>query len=261
MKTPLDITSTANPKIKWLVSLHKHANRRREGIVVVEGAKEIGYALNAGLSLRELFVVPDIAIDMALPKAEQTFTISRACFEKAAYRANSDGLIGVLAMPRRSLSALKLSKQPFLIIVEAIEKPGNLGAIVRTADAVGADAVIVCDEHCDIFNPNAIRASVGTIFSTPVVAASNQDVATLLHERDIQPYAAAISKQAAVYTKANFTAPTALILGTEARGLSDFWLAAGKHIVIPMLGKNDSLNVSVAAGVLAYEVNRQRSQA
>ncbi|HEX6462108.1 MAG TPA: TrmH family RNA methyltransferase [Candidatus Saccharimonadales bacterium] len=256
---PLTITSPANPKIKWLVSLHKHANRRREGVVIVEGNKEINFALDAGLRLEELFIVKELSDNNLLPGAEKNFLISKTCFEKAAYRANSDGLIGIFAEPRRSLSSLQLSKAPFIIILEAVEKPGNLGAIIRTADGASADAVIVCDERCDIWNPNAIRASVGTIFSTPVFTATKEIVAAFLKEKSIQPFAAALTKNAIPYTSTSFKGPAAIIFGTEANGLSDFWLAHTTNIIIPMHGKNDSLNVSVAAGVLAYEVVRQRT--
>ncbi len=258
---PLVITSPANPKIKWLASLHKHTNRRREGVIIVEGVKEINFALKAGLQLDELFVASELANEAILPPAKRTFLISKACFEKAAYRSNTDGLIGIFAEPHRSLSSIQLNKPSFLIILEAVEKPGNLGAIVRTADGAGADAVIICEERCDVWNPNVIRASVGTVFSTPVVIASKETTVSFLNKNRVQPFSAALTKAAHIYTTVNFTNSTAIVLGTEADGLSNFWIEKTTNVIVPMHGKNDSLNVSVAAGILAYEVVRQRTEA
>jgi RNA methyltransferase, TrmH family len=253
------ITSTANPKIKWLASLHKSSVRREEKLVIVEGAKEIAFALENGLRPHSLFLTPELQPrTFTLPSIEPTYTISKSAFAKVAYRDNSDGVIGVFYEPMRNLENLALSKNPFLLVLEAIEKPGNLGAIVRTANGAGVDAVVICDERCDIWNPNAIRASVGTIFSTPVIKASNTMVLEFLKTQSITPYSAALTESATPYTNKDFTGPTALLLGTEADGLSSFWLQAAETIIIPMKGKNDSLNVSVAAGVLAYEVVRQR---
>jgi TrmH family RNA methyltransferase len=253
------ITSTANPKIKWLVSLHKSSVRRDEKLVIVEGAKEIRAALEAGLRPHSLFIAPELIGTIEPPFIEPTYTISKTCFARVAYRDTSDGLIGVFYEPLRALDSLTLSKKPFLIILEAVEKPGNLGAIVRTADSAGADAVIICDERCDIWNPNAIRASVGTMFSTQVVSASSQVVHTFLQDRKIPFYVAVLNEKSVNYTTKDFTKACALVLGTEADGLSDFWLKNSKPIIIPMHGTNDSLNVSVATGILAYEVVRQRS--
>lgn len=254
----LDITSPANPKIKWLASLHKPAYRRETKLIIVEGGKEVSAALNGGLMLHSLFHAPELGT--TIPTADRpALTISRACFEKVAYRKSSDGIIGVFHEPTISLKQASFGPHPFVIILEAVEKPGNLGAIIRTADGCGADAVIICDPRTDLWNPNTIRASLGTIFTTPVFAAPSSAVLAFLHTHHITPFAAALRDDALPYTEANFRQPVALVMGTEANGLSQFWLDAAQPIIIPMRGKNDSLNVSVATGVLAYEVIRQRA--
>lgn len=256
------ITSPSNPKVKWVKSLHKNSTRRSEGVFLVEGIKEIAYALDGGFVPHTFFMCPEIygEVDLGSQSLDlrNFYTVSKEVFEKITYRGSSDGLLGVFHTRERSLDELNLNENPFLIIVEAVEKPGNLGAIIRTADGAGADAVIVCDPKCDVFNPNVIRSSVGTLFSKQVVAANNSDVYDFLEKHEITAYGALLSKEAKPYTETDFSSPTALVLGTEHEGLSDFWQKRSQPIQIPMLGSNDSLNVSNAAAVLAYEVVRQR---
>lgn len=257
-----DITSPANPKIKWVQKLHKNSFRREQKVFLVEGAKEIAAAMDGGYQPHSLFICPEVYGD-APPKdkAPELYTISKDCFDKISYRSDSDGLIAVFHITNRSLDALNFGDNPFLLILEAVEKPGNLGAVIRTADACGADGVIVCDQKVDFFNPNVIRNSVGTLFTTQIVSASNEVVANFLEKHEISAYAAALTSSAKNYALERYTTPTALVLGTEHEGLSSFWLDRAKHIKIPMLGQNDSLNVSNAAAVLAYEVVRQRHEA
>lgn len=254
------ITSTFNPKIKWVKSLHKNSTRRKEGVFLVEGAKEIAYALDGGYLPHSLYICPEVYGE-DLPQQENTeiYSISKECYEKIAYRTGSDGLLAVFEAKQRSLDELNFSEIPYFIVVESVEKPGNLGAIIRTADGAGADGIIVCDELTDIFNPNVIRSSVGTIFSKQIVTASNQMVYDFLQKHEINIFGAVIAKESQLYTQADFTAPCAIILGTEHEGLSDFWKQRVRPVVIPMRGSNDSLNVSNAAAVLAYEALRQRS--
>lgn len=255
---PEIITSPANPKIKHLRALQeKNRLRRSEKLIIVEGKKEIDRARAAHFRLKELFVCPDIARG---EYPEATF-ISHDIFQKIAYRDTSDGLIGVFEEPTLTLDNLQLSSRPFIIIVEGVEKPGNLGAIIRSADGAGVDAVIVTDERCDIWNPHAIRASVGTIFSTQIIASSNQAVANFLINHQIKPYAAELTDTAIPYTVPDYSQATALIVGTEAEAVSDFWLERATAIQLPMHGINSSLNVSNAAAILLYEVVRQRSAA
>ncbi len=258
MQAQLDITSASNPKIKWLQRLHKPAFRKAEAVIVIEGKKEITAAVQAGFRLEQLFVAPEIHTDPDTFPAHKTYTVSKEIFAKIAYRDNSDGLIAIANMPAPTLQDLVLKEVPLLLVIEAVEKPGNLGAIIRTADGVGADAVIICDERCDIWNTNVIRASVGTVFTTPTVTAPKEAVRAYLQKQRVAVFAAELTSQAVEYSQADFTKPTAIVVGAEHEGVSDFWLEQAQHVEIPMLGKNNSLNVSVATAVIAYEALRQR---
>ncbi len=255
----MDITSTSNPKIKWLRSLHSNSTRRQEQVFVVEGIKEITMAIDGGYQPHSVYICSDFFVDdFNSPEPIEIYTISKTCFEKVTYRSSSDGLIAVFKTKELSLENLNLGENPFLIVAESVEKPGNLGAIIRTADGAGADAVIICDEKTDIFNPNVIRASVGTLFSKQVLATTSENLADFLEKHEITAYGALLSKESKNYTAQDFTSPSALILGTEHEGLSKFWAEHSNPIIIPMNGVNDSLNVSNAAAILAYEVVRQR---
>lgn len=254
----LDITSPSNPLIKWARKLHMRKNRREQNAIIVEGAKEVRYAIEAGFDLRTLFIAPEIFGDTKLPTHARTLTISRACFEKIAYRFTSDGVVGIFAKPEKSLEDFRLGAQPLILILESVEKPGNLGASLRVADGAGADGVIICDEHTDIWNPNVIRSSVGTIFTTQLAVASKEETFNFIQNHQITPYAAEITDDAVSYTEADFTKPSAIILGTEQADVSDFWLERAQAVKLPMRGRNSSLNVSTAAAILAYETLRQR---
>jgi TrmH family RNA methyltransferase len=253
------IASTSNPKIKWLKSLHKNSTRREEGVFLVEGAKEISFALEGGYLPQSLFVCPDIyGEDLPKQDGAEIYAVSRDCYEKITYRGSSDGILAVFQVKKRTLDDLRFDENPFFLVLESVEKPGNLGAIIRTADGAGVDGVIICDERTDVFNPNVIRSSVGTVFSKQIVAASSEDVYDFLERHEIAAYGAILSSKSAPYSQSDFSLPTVIVLGTEHEGLSDFWKERSKSIMIPMLGQNDSLNVSNAAAVLAYEVVRQR---
>lgn len=260
--TPTHITSTNNPKIKWVKSLSKNSVRKKEGVFVVEGAKEIALALKGGYEPVALFICPEISNQGQSPITSGTvldvYTISKDVFEKIAYREGSDGLLAIFQAKVRELGALSFSDPPFFLVVEAIEKPGNLGAILRTADGAGVDAVIVCNQKADMFNPNVIRSSVGTVFTTQVVADSNEAIWDFLQKHEISVFGAILSDDSKDYSSVNFNDPSAIVLGTEHDGLSDFWQQRAQPIKIPMYGTNDSLNVSNAAAVLAYEAVRQR---
>lgn len=254
------ITSSSNPKIKWVKSLHKNSTRRDEGVFLVEGMKEIGFALDGGYLLRSLYVCPEIFKDdtLAYPDVEM-YNISKECFEKISYRERTGGVIAIFQAKQKTLADLTFVDNPFFIVLESVEKPGNLGAVIRTADGCGASAVIICDEKTDVFNPNVIRSSVGTIFTTQVATTTSADLLEFMQNHEITPYAALLSDKSSEYTTQNYTTPTAIILGTEHDGLSKLWKTHATAVNIPMLGDNDSLNVSNAAAVLAYEVVRQRS--
>lgn len=253
------ITSLQNPKVKNLVKLiEKSSERKEQDLIVIEGLRELGLAISAGMEINQLYFCPSIgATQEALP-SQQYFEVSKEVFAKVAYRENSDGYIALLKPRYYSLGTLPLTKNPFIIILESVEKPGNLGAILRTADAANIDAVIICDPRTDIYNPNAIRSSVGCIFTVPIVVSNNEDVKDWLDSKSISYYAAALTAKE-VYTDIDFTKSSAIIMGTEATGLSDFWLNnSTSQIKIPMEGKIDSLNVSISTAVLTFEAKRQR---
>lgn len=255
----LSITSTSNPKIKWVKSLQKNSTRKELGVFVVEGAKEVGYAVDNEFQLQSIFVCPDIYGEIPTFGDDiEIYSINKDCFEKIAYRGSSDGIIAIFHNKLKKLDEITMGENPFFIVVESIEKPGNLGAIIRTADGAGADGVIICDEKVDIYNPNVIRSSVGTVFSTQAVSTNAKDLLDFLNKHEINTYGAILSDGSKAYSECDFTKPTAIILGDEHKGLSPAWHTNSQPIQLPMLGTNDSLNVSNAAAILAYEVVRQR---
>ena len=257
------IISPTNPRIKNVLKLKEKASeRKQQDLIVVEGLREILMAKENSFSIKTLFVCDDIVSRKSkelVSQAHHLVRISKEVFDKIAYRENSDGLLALINPKHTRLADLKLSANPLLIVLEGVEKPGNLGAILRTADASGADAVIICDAKTDIYNPNVIRSSIGCIFSKQVVAASAEDVIKYLKEKKIKSYAAALTAKNN-YIKSDFSIPSAIIFGTEAKGLSEKWLSsADEQLKIPMLGKTDSLNVSASCAVLLYEAVRQRT--
>jgi TrmH family RNA methyltransferase len=186
--------------------------------------------------------------------------ISPEVFGKIAYRENSDGVVAIAKPKLHTLEYIKLSANPFVIVLEAVEKPGNLGAILRTADAAAVDAVVVCDPQTDLYNPNVVRSSVGGIFTVQTAVCSSADAAAWLKANNISSYAAEL-QAAEFYQDIDFRMPSAIVMGTEAEGLTGFWLKnATKRIKIPMRGKIDSLNVSVSTAVLTFEAMRQRGE-
>jgi TrmH family RNA methyltransferase len=260
------ITSLTNPRVKAAVRLRDRREREETGLTIVDGAREILRALDAGVRVESAFIAGDlvrsadaIAVVDRLGRRERTIEVSPTVLAKVAFGDRSDGVVAIVEAPRPGLEDLDLPPDPLLVVVEAVEKPGNLGAILRSADGAGAAAVIAADPRTDVFNPNAIRASLGTIFAIPVVAADAEATRAWLTAHGIRPVAA-IVESATPYTAADLTGPVAIVLGSEAEGLSDAWrddrLVA---VSIPMAGIADSLNVSVAAAVLLYEAVRQRT--
>ena len=192
------------------------------------------------------------------PSGPKVFQVSRNVYEKIAYRGSTEGIIAEMKYRERRLEDIKLSENPLVIVLESVEKPGNLGAVLRSADAAGADAVIICDPLTDLYNPNLIRASIGAIFSRQVAAASSEETISWLKKNNIQILTAQL-QDSSLYYDTPMTGPTAIVMGTESTGLTDIWReAADKHIRIPMLGALDSLNVSVSAAILLFEAVRQR---
>jgi len=240
-------------------------DRQRQNLFVIEGYREISRAIISGIEIRELYVCKEFDSKgrseelSELDTRIQVFEVGKAAFARIAYREGSDGLIA-LAVPRNlKLHELKLSSNPLLLILESVEKPGNLGAIMRTADAAGIDAVIVCDPLTDIYNPNAIRSGVGCIFTRQVTICTSREAIKWLTAHKIKIFAAALVEHALNYHQVDFRGPTAIVMGTEATGLSREWLEkSDAQIIIPMKGIADSMNVSTSAAVLVFEAVRQR---
>lgn len=226
--------------------------------MLVEGFDEISLALDAGHTPRTLLIAPELTRRQIRELKVERITVSPAVFEKMSYRDNPDGWLAVFPIPQVSLEDLVLGQPPLLIVAESIEKPGNLGAILRTADAAGVDAVLVCDPRVDAYSPNVVRASRGTLFTVPVVETKSTQALVYLQRRGIQILAATPSAEAE-YTYQNLRLPLAVAVGTEDEGLSDLWMShADQRVKIPMLGKVNSLNVSIATALIVYEARRQR---
>ena len=277
------VTSAQNPKIKDLLALQEKSRLRRErGLFAVEGQRELGHCLNAGFVPETLFVSGEvIANNLAAAKAANIegkdgleALVARAealnpklllvqlpafLYEKVAYRGSTEGVIAVMRSRELSLADLTVNANPLIVVLEGVEKPGNLGAVLRSADAAGADAVLLCDPLTDLYNPNLIRSSIGAVFTVPVVCCTSADAISWLKERSIRIYTAQL-QDSSLYYDCPMTGGTAIAIGTEATGLSEDWRkAADAHIRIPMEGKLDSLNASVSAAILLYEAVRQRN--
>ncbi len=283
------ITSAQNRKVKELLTLvEKSKARSAAGLFVVEGQRELGHCLDAGFIPETLFICGEVmavqnnavngaktghlteniegkdGLDALIAKAEAlnprlgVVQIPAFLYEKVAYRGSTEGIIAEVHSVPRSLEDLRLGERPLVMVLESVEKPGNLGAVLRSADAAGADAVIVCDPLTDIWNPNLIRSSVGAVFSVPVAVCTSADAIAFLKERGIRILTAQL-QDSEWYYDTDMTGATALVMGTESTGLTQAWRdSADAHIKIPMLGRLDSLNVSVSAAVLLYEAVRQR---
>ena len=257
------ITSTQNSRIKNLLVLQqKSRERRKQGFVVVEGLRETEIAVANGFEVAELFVCPLIGDEESYSRIAESTEItyvSKAVFDKLAYREGSDGCIALLKPHWLKLSEVLLRPNPLVIVLESVEKPGNLGAILRTADAANADAVIVCDPLTDIFNPNVIRSSVGCVFSRQVIACSTEEAQQWLKEKNFTSFAAELQASSPYHTH-DYRGSVAFVMGTEADGLTPKWIDfCDERVIIPMLGSIDSLNVSVSTAVLVFEAMRQRN--
>jgi TrmH family RNA methyltransferase len=262
----LTITSVRNPRVQAAVGLRDRRERDRQGRILIDGLREIGRAADAGIKLVEAYICRELlasdAAQVLVRRLEASdiplVPVTPRVFEKMAYGQRADGVLGVAQTPSATLDNLRLPDRALLVVLEACEKPGNLGAVLRSADGAGVSAVIVADGRTDLFNPNAIRASLGTIFSVPLAAATTPDVQSWLRERGIAVIAARVDAKMD-YTEADFTGPTAIVLGSEAAGLSEAWSTGHVTSVrVPMRGIGDSLNVAATAAVLFYEALRQR---
>ena len=289
------ITSVQNPRVKAVVALQqKSAERRRTGLFVVEGRREVEHCVEMGLEVVEVFVCEELGgwscDNVAANRTEgmkeakevegmkgvkevegmrgvkvaevtrgvKVTEVTRGVYEKMAYRGGTEGVMAVVKSKERRLDELDLNENPLIVVVERVEKPGNLGAILRSADAAGADAVVVCDPLTDLWNPNLIRSSIGAVFTVPCVACGSEECIEFLKAHGIQILTAQL-QDSELYYDTDMRRGTAIVMGTEATGLTDVWReAADAHIRIPMLGRLDSLNVSVSAAILLYEAVRQR---
>lgn len=268
----IEITSAQNQKIKEVVALmEKSRERRTSKLFVVEGTRETTACIRNGFTIKSIFFNNQIVTPQQIEKIFPTitpattqpalFSLTPAAYSKIAYRENTEGIVAVVEEKRLTLQDIRFGKrweQPLVLVVESVEKPGNLGALLRTADACGIDAVLVCDPLTDLYNPNLIRSSLGGIFTNQVVACSNEQALAWLRAHNINIFTAQL-QDSEWYYNTNMVPPTAIVMGTESTGLTDFWRqASNAKIKIPMLGELDSLNVSVSAAVLCYEAVRQR---
>ena len=267
MTTESLITSLQNPKIKRLVALQqKSSERRSSGVFVVEGIRELYHCLEARYTINALFFCPEILGNQkenqrlyALAESVRSYQVSREVYAKMAYRDSTEGVMAEVEIRTLTLQDLSLPEKPLIVVLESVEKPGNLGAILRSADAAAADAVIVCDPLTDLFNPNLIRSSIGAIFTVPCLTCSSEECIAFLKERNIHILTAQL-QDSQLYYDTDMRQGTAIVMGTESTGLTNIWReAADAHIRIPMLGKLDSLNVSVSAAILLFEAVRQRT--
>jgi RNA methyltransferase, TrmH family len=285
------ITSLQNTRVKDAVHLRSAKQRQRQGRIIIDGTRELSRAVQAGVRMIEIFVCESLLVteesESLVKKLEtcggEILPVSEAVFQKLAFGSREEGVLGVAVMPQNSLADLDVcfkrphpnplraptegwsgegtidpKDNPLIVVLEGVEKPGNIGAVLRSADAAGVSALILADARTDLYNPNAIRASLGTIFTVPVCEAASGDVLSWLREKNISIVAARVDGSVP-YTDIDYRGPTALVLGSEAEGLTSAWTCADIRAVrLPMLGAADSLNVSVTAAVIFYEALRQR---
>ena len=251
------ITSLQNEQVKRVVLLQqKSAERRRQGLFVVEGQRELQHCIAAGYEIEAVYYCPDLC---EAPAGVPTVSVSREVYGKIAYRDTTEGVVAVARVRALRLDDLRLPANPLVVVLERVEKPGNLGAVLRSADAAAVDAVIVCDPLTDLYNPNLIRSSIGAIFTVPCVACTSTECIAFLKERGIAILTAQL-QDSHLYYNTDMCGGTAIVMGTESTGLSQQWRdAADAHIRIPMLGALDSLNVSASAAILMFEAVRQRA--
>lgn len=261
------ITSPQNPRVKELVRLRDRRHRDRSGSFLIEGYRELSRAVEAGVTLHTLFLCPELFLggnepDLATRAAAagaEVVELSEAAFRKVSYRDRPEGLLAVAKQFDSGLGRLALGAKPLLLVVESIEKPGNLGTMLRTADAAGVTGVVVADPTTDPFNPNVVRASLGTLFTVPLAVASTPETLRWLGTAGVEVVATTPDADLLLW-QAKLTGSAAVVVGSEQYGLSEHWLgAAHTRVRIPMAGSADSLNAAVAAAVVLFEAVRQRS--
>ena len=262
------LTSPSNPAIKRVVQLMEKARtRKEEGLFVVEGRREVRLAIESGYQVQSLFFCPEVvAYSTLLAELGEeilrvmVYEVKGPLYEKMAYRESTEGVIAILRIRPHTLESIRLpEKNPFVLVAQAPEKPGNLGALLRTADAAGVDAVLIADPHTDLYNPNIIRSSVGGVFTNQIAMAGSAEMITYLKQREISLICAVLAEDTISCFDATLSGPVAIVVGTESTGLTREWhLAANQKVKIPMAGKLDSINLSASAAILLFEAVRQR---
>ncbi|RLD85023.1 MAG: RNA methyltransferase [Bacteroidetes bacterium] len=261
------ITSIQNSLVKEIVQLQEKSRvRKKKELFIIEGVREISLALKGNYHVKSVWICEDIItlekVNSLLGLKEETelIIISKEVYQKISHRKTTEGIIAIAKTKEFDLSSIELPPTPLILIAEAPEKPGNIGALLRTADAANLDAVIIANPKTDLYNPNIIRSSVGCVFTTNIAMGTTDEIIDLLRQKNINSYAAALNENNIPYTEVNFKGASAIIVGTESTGLSDNWLNnSTKKIIIPMQGEIDSLNVSVSAAILIFEAKRQRN--
>jgi TrmH family RNA methyltransferase len=260
------ITSLKNPKVLEAIKLMERKRRDETGLFLIEGVKEISSALNNGVKILRMFYCAELfrsdeereIIKTVIKQETELIPVTPNVFRKMVYREGAFGVLAIAKQFNRKLKEIRLSPHPLLIIVESAEKPGNLGAILRSADAAGVDGVIVCGKGADIYNPNVVRASLGTLFTVPVTESTAEEAVRWLKEKGVKIIATTPNTDKS-YFDADLSGACAIVMGSEHEGLSKTLLkAADMKVMIPMKGEVDSLNLSVAAAVILYEAVRQR---
>lgn len=259
----VNITSTQNTRVKQLIALQKPRERKKTGTFLIEGVREISLAQQSEIEIQEIYLCEDIyQQDPDYPirlNGVSVYNITKDIFSKVAYRDGSGGVLAVAKTPKKTLDSLGEKKNPLYLVIEQVEKPGNIGAVLRTADAAGADGLIICDPATDLFNPNIIRASLGCLFTVPTAVCTNEELKSFFTENNIRSYAT-LPAASAIYSAESYRGAVAILLGAESTGLSDFWEQhADVQVKIPMAGKIDSLNISNAAAIFTFEALRQRN--
>jgi len=260
------ISSPQNPRVKAAVRLRDRRHREKQGRILIDGARELLRAIGAGVRLFEVFVCEALcesddaraALDVISASGAEVLEVPEPVFAKLAFGGRAEGVLGVAEMPRPRLDAITLPDDPLVAVLERLEKPGNLGAVLRSADGAGLSALVLAEGRTDLYNPNAIRASLGTLFTVPVCSTTSEEALAWLRRQGVQIVAARVDG-AVPYTRIDYRRATAIVLGSEAEGLTDHWRTPDIAAVrLPLLGAADSLNVSATAAVLFYEALRQR---
>ena len=257
------ITSTQNPFIKSLVQLQEKAKARKQfATFLIEGMREIELAIKGKYELETILFLPELVTSQQITKLTNNqidlIEISKEVYQKLAYRDTTEGILAVAKTKSLQLSDLKLPENPLILVMEALEKPGNIGAILRTCDAAKIDAVIIANPKTGLYNPNIVRSSVGCLFTNQIATGTTEEIIDFLIQNNINFFSATLQNSTSYHTQ-NYTTPTAIVVGTEATGLTQLWRQkATQNIIIPMQGEIDSMNVSVAAAILIFEAKRQR---